>query len=132
MGGKEDMGTVFAPIPARRTTSGARWIQLAVGIVGMVAIANLQYGWTLFVNPIDSKFHWGRGAIQIAFTVFVLAETWLVPFEGYLVDRFGPRALVAIGGGLPVVGWGVQARGGLALPVFSGGVIGGGGGVVAV
>src|SRR3989442_9793731 len=116
MGGKEDMGTVFAPIPARRTTSGARWIQLAVGIVGMVAIANLQYGWTLFVNPIDSKFHWGRGAIQIAFTVFVLAETWLVPFEGYLVDRFGPRALVAIGGMLLRVGRGVNPE---ADPLFA-------------
>src|SRR3989449_11443491 len=100
MGGKEDMGTVFAPIPARRTTSGARWIQLAVGIVGMVAIANLQYGWTLFVKPIDSKFHWGRGAIQIAFTVFVLAGTWLVPLRGYLRHPFGPRAPVAICGGV--------------------------------
>src|SRR5438445_13589078 len=95
------MATVSASIPAGQTTSGARWVQLAAGIVGMVAIANLQYGWTLFVNPIDSKFHWGKAAIQIAFTVFVLAETWLVPFEGYLVDRFGPRVLAAAGG-IPV------------------------------
>jgi len=78
---------------------------LVVGIVGMVAIANLQYGWTLFVNPIDSKFHWGRAAIQVAFTLFVLAETWLVPFEGYLVDRFGPRLLVAVGGLLVGAAW---------------------------
>src|SRR5438034_19155 len=76
-----------------------------LGIVGMVAIANLQYGWTLFVNPIDSKFHWGKAAIQVAFTLFVLAETWLVPFEGYLVDRFGPRWLVAVGGILGGVAW---------------------------
>src|SRR2546426_12519602 len=55
-----------------------------LGIVGMVAIANLQYGWTLFVNPIDSKFHWGKATIQVAFTLFVLAETWLVPVEGSL------------------------------------------------
>jgi hypothetical protein len=75
------------------TTSSARWVQLILGIVGMVAIANLQYGWTLFVNPIDSKFHWGRAAIQVAFTLFVVAETWLVPFEGYLVDRRGINAL---------------------------------------
>ena len=64
-----------------------RWIQLLVGITGMVMIANLQYGWTLFVGPIDNKFHWGRAAIQVAFTTFVLFETWLVPFEAYLVDR---------------------------------------------
>jgi MFS family permease len=72
-----------------------RWLQLVVGILGMVAIANLQYGWTLFVSPIDSQFHWGKAAIQVAFTLFVLAETWLVPLEAYFVDRYGPRFIVA-------------------------------------
>ncbi len=78
-----------------------RWLQLALGVLCMVQIANLQYGWTLFVTPIDQKFHWGRTAIQVAFTIFVVTETWLVPFEGYLIDRFGPRAVV-LGGGLLV------------------------------
>src|SRR6266571_4097005 len=91
------MGTAAKPAAESRASASARWVQLVLGIVGMVAIANLQYGWTLFVNPIDSRFHWGKAAIQVAFTVFVLAETWLVPFEGYLVDRFGPRWLVAAG-----------------------------------
>src|SRR2546425_11841142 len=99
-----------------------------LGIVGMVAIANLQYGWTLFVNPIDSKFHWGKAAIQIAFTMFVLAETWLVPFEGYLVDRFGPRILVAIGGVLVGGAWGVNAGAGSLFALFAGGFTGGWGG----
>jgi MFS transporter, OFA family, oxalate/formate antiporter len=72
----------------------ARWLQLSFGILCMVAIANLQYGWTLFVGPIDQKFHWGRTAIQVAFFIFILFDTWLVPFEGYLVDRFGPRLVV--------------------------------------
>src|SRR3984893_4879960 len=65
------------------------WIQLGAGIICMVMIANLQYGWTLFVTPIDERYHWGRAAIQVAFTIFVLTETWLVPVEGWLVDRFG-------------------------------------------
>ena len=68
-----------------------RWMQLINGIICMVMIANLQYGWTLFVNPIDQKYHWGKAAIQVAFTLFVLTETWLVPVEGYLIDKFGPR-----------------------------------------
>lgn len=76
-----------------------RWMQLAIGVFCMVMIANMQYGWTLFVNPIDAKYHWGRTAIQVAFTIFVLTETWLVPIEGYLVDRYGPRP-VTIGGGI--------------------------------
>jgi OFA family oxalate/formate antiporter-like MFS transporter len=82
-----------------------RWVQLIAGIVGMVAVANLQYGWTLFVNPIDSAHHWGAAAIQVAYTTFILLETWLVPFEAYLVDRFGPTLLVAIGGVLVGLSW---------------------------
>ncbi|HXL82722.1 MAG TPA: oxalate/formate MFS antiporter [Casimicrobiaceae bacterium] len=82
-----------------------RWIQLFLGIVCMAMIANLQYGWTLFVNPIAEKHGWTKAAIQVAFTIFVLTETWLVPVEGYLVDRFGPRLVVLVGGILCGMGW---------------------------
>jgi OFA family oxalate/formate antiporter-like MFS transporter len=82
-----------------------RWSQLIMGIVCMAMIANLQYGWTLFVNPIADKHGWSRAAIQVAFTIFVLTETWLVPIEGYLVDRFGPRPVVLVGGILCGLGW---------------------------
>src|SRR5438874_12722152 len=82
-----------------------RWWQLLFGIICMTMIANLQYGWTLFVNPLDAKFHWGRAAVQVAFTIFVLTETWLVPIEGYLVDKFGPRPVVLVGGVLCGLGW---------------------------
>ncbi|MBV9585848.1 MAG: oxalate/formate MFS antiporter [Alphaproteobacteria bacterium] len=82
-----------------------RWLQLAFGIACMVMIANLQYGWTLFVLPIDAKYHWGRAAIQVAFSIFVLTETWLVPIEGWFVDRFGPKIVVFIGGILVGIAW---------------------------
>src|SRR5258705_5131982 len=86
-------------ISSRATASDAtRWGQLAIGIVCMVMIANLQYGWTLFVTPIDQKYHWGRTAIQVAFSIFVITETWLVPIEGWFVDRYGPKIVVLIGG----------------------------------
>ena len=75
----------------------------------MVMIANLQYGWTLFVLPIDEKYHWGRAAIQVAFSIFVLTETWLVPVEGWFVDRFGPKIVVLIGGILVGVAWALNA-----------------------
>ena len=82
-----------------------RWLQLILGVVCMAMIANLQYGWTLFVLPLDQKYHWGKAAIQVAFTIFVVAETWLVPLEGYLVDRFGPQIVVMVGGLLVAIGW---------------------------
>jgi MFS transporter, OFA family, oxalate/formate antiporter len=102
--------TVAAGASARPLASEAtRWGQLIFGIICMVMIANLQYGWTLFVNPIDQKYHWGRAAIQVAFTIFVLTETWLVPFEGYLIDRFGPRVMVCGSGFLVAIAWMINA-----------------------
>src|SRR5437868_5472696 len=95
----------YAGTVAASTPGPLRWVQLLVGIVCMVMIANLQYGWTLFVNPIDQKYHWGRAAIQVAFTIFVLTETWLVPVEGWLVDRFGPKIVVLVGGVLVGIAW---------------------------
>src|SRR6266849_10067808 len=82
-----------------------RWMQLLMGIVCMAMIANLQYGWTLFVNPIADKYGWSKAAIQFAFTIFVLTETWLVPIEGYLVDRFGPRLMISGSGVLVAIAW---------------------------
>jgi OFA family oxalate/formate antiporter-like MFS transporter len=86
-----------------------RWVQLGFGIVCMAMIANLQYGWTLFVLPIDAKYQWGRTAIQVAFSIFVLTETWLVPVEGWFVDRFGPKFVVLIGGVLVGIAWVMNA-----------------------
>jgi OFA family oxalate/formate antiporter-like MFS transporter len=82
-----------------------RWLQLAMGIVCMAMIANLQYGWTLFVDPIDAKFHWGRAAIQLAFTLFVVTETWLVPVEAWFVDKYGPRVVIMFGGVMISLAW---------------------------
>ena len=82
-----------------------RWIILFFSVLSMVAVANFQYGWTLFVKPLQKQFSAEGAVIQITFTVFVLLETWLVPFEGWLVDKFGPRLLVMLGGVLAGLGW---------------------------
>ena len=99
------MNTDSRAAPLLERPPSYRWMQLFLGIVCMVMIANLQYGWTLFVNPIVDKYGWSRAAVQVAFTIFVLTETWLVPIEGYLVDRFGPRPVVLVGGLLCGLGW---------------------------
>jgi MFS transporter, OFA family, oxalate/formate antiporter len=97
--------TMTDAVSAPQTSTSTRWLQLIVGIVCMAMIANLQYGWTLFVNPMDEKHHWGKAAIQVAFSIFVLTETWLVPIEGWFVDRYGPRIVVAFGGILVAIAW---------------------------
>ena len=82
-----------------------RWIILFFSVLSMVAVANLQYGWTLFVCPLQKHLNVEQALIQVTFTVFVLLETWLVPFEGWLVDKFGPRLLVMAGGVFAAIGW---------------------------
>jgi OFA family oxalate/formate antiporter-like MFS transporter len=112
-------------------SEGTRWGQLVFGIICMVMIANLQYGWTLFVNPIDQKYHWGRAAIQVAFTIFVLTETWLVPFEGYLIDKFGPKIMICGSGVLVAIAWVVNSMADSLFLLYVGAAIGGvGAGVI--
>src|SRR5215472_11507157 len=99
------MATDTLPRPASTSGLNSPWVQLVIGIVCMVMVANYQYGWTLFVVPIGEKFGWSKAAIQVTFTLFVLFETWLVPAEGWLVDKFGPRWMIVSGGILCLFAW---------------------------
>jgi OFA family oxalate/formate antiporter-like MFS transporter len=102
-----------------------RWMQLAMGIVCMAMIANLQYGWTLFVDPIDAKFHWGRAAIQLAFTLFVVTETWLVPVEAWFVDKYGPRLVIMFGGIMIALAWVLNSYADTLVLLYSAAIVGG-------
>ena len=102
-----------------------RWLQLTAGVACMVMIANLQYGWTLFVHPIHDRHGWGRPAIQVAFTIFVLAETWLVPIEGWIVDRFGPKLVVMAGGVLIGLAWALNSVADSLFLLYVGAALGG-------
>ena len=88
---------------------GYRWTQLALGVVCMTMIANLQYGWTFFVGPMQEANGWTRAGIQVAFTIFILTETWLVPVEGWFVDKYGPKVVTLFGGLLCGIGWVMNA-----------------------
>jgi len=101
----------------------------------MVMIANLQYGWTLFVNPINKTHGWSIAAIQLAFSIFIAVETWLTPIHGWIVDhlgpRRGPRLVVGFGGIMVALGWVTAAQANsLALLYFSSIVGGVGGGAI--
>jgi OFA family oxalate/formate antiporter-like MFS transporter len=106
-------------------TSSFRWVQLVMGIVCMAMIANLQYGWTLFVDPIDAKYHWGRAAIQLAFTLFVVVETWLVPVEAWFVDKYGPRVVIMFGGIMITLAWVLNSYADSLMMLYAGAIVGG-------
>lgn len=100
-------GQTPAPVPV--TPVSYRWMQLILGVVCMTMIANLQYGWTFFVGPMQKEQGWERAAIQVAFTIFILTETWLVPIEGWFVDKYGPKVVTLFGGLLCAIGWVMNA-----------------------
>ena len=83
----------------------SRWVRLAAAVVAMMMIANLQYAWTLFVDPIRAATHWKLTQVQWGFTLFVAFETWAMPCSGWLIDRLGPRVFLSFAGILCGVGW---------------------------
>ena len=112
-----------------------RWMQLIIGVLCMVLIANLQYGWTLFVTPMAQKHAWDVAGIQVAFSIFIALETWLTPVEGWIADRLGPhrgpRLVVAFGGLFVALGWIVNSYAESLSMLYVGAAISGiGGGAV--
>ncbi len=108
-----------------RTSSSTRWVQLILGIICMASVANLQYGWTLFVLPIQHQWGWSKAEIQVAFSIFILLETWLVPFEGAIVDRIGPRWMVCAGGVATFLAWFIDSHATSLGMLYLGGAIAG-------
>ena len=82
-----------------------RWFQLVASLVAMIMIANLQYAWTLFVQPLQASTGWRLSDIQTAFTLFILCQTWVQPLDGWLIDKLGPRWFITVAGLLCGLGW---------------------------
>src|SRR5215469_6210064 len=116
---------------AAAATSSARWGYLTICIICMIMIANLQYGWTFFVNPIAKAHGWSLASIQFAFAIFIALETWLTPIEGWIADVIGPKFVVAFGGAMVAIGWVVNSYADSLMMLYVGTAIAGiGGGAV--
>jgi OFA family oxalate/formate antiporter-like MFS transporter len=103
----------------------SRWPQLTFAVLSTVMLANMQYGWTLFVNPMHDANHWSRASIQVAFTIMIFVNTWLSPVEGWLVDRYGPRPVVMAGGVFAAISWVVNSEAESLRVLYVSAVIGG-------
>jgi MFS transporter, OFA family, oxalate/formate antiporter len=89
--------------------ANTRWFQMAAMLIAMIMIANLQYGWTLFVKSIQEDHGWSLANVQWAFTLFILFQTWVQPLDGFLIDRMGPRIFFTLAGILSGLGWSALA-----------------------
>src|SRR5688572_6911095 len=116
---------------AASQVEASRWGQLVFGVACMVAASNIQYSWTQFVPEIQKAHGWERAAIQTAFSIFVVVQTWSTPFVGAFIDRYGPRLLVLLGGVLTGLAWVINSYA-ASLPGFYVGSVIGGLGVGAV
>jgi OFA family oxalate/formate antiporter-like MFS transporter len=113
------------PLNTSAGTFSNRWIQLAFGVLCTVMLSNMQYGWTLFVNPMHDAMHWPNASIQVAFTIMIMVNTWLSPFEGWLVDLYGPRSVVMFGGAMAGLSWAMNARVQSLPGLYAAAVVGG-------
>jgi OFA family oxalate/formate antiporter-like MFS transporter len=82
-----------------------RWWQLLACFIAMVAVSSPQNTWTLFTLPLAQGLNARLSDIQVAFTLFVLSQSWLVPLLGYAADRLGSRFVLAGGGLLISLSW---------------------------
>ena len=99
------MSVSVSPPFAMASTSSTRWVQLLLGVIAMMSISSPQYVWTLFTKSFGDNVGATLPAIQVTFSILIVLQTWLSPLQGYLVDRFGPRLLIAFGCALSGVGW---------------------------
>ncbi|MEO7650569.1 MAG: oxalate/formate MFS antiporter, partial [Bryobacteraceae bacterium] len=115
------------PAPAKQTPSALqnRWVQLAIGVSCTIMLSNMQYGWTLFVNPMHNAMQWERASIQVAFTLMIFVNTWLSPIEGWLVDRYGPRPVVMLGGVMAGLSWVLNSRAESLPMLYAAALVGG-------
>jgi MFS transporter, OFA family, oxalate/formate antiporter len=102
-----------------------RWLQLAVMVLATVALSNMQYGWTLFVNPMREETHWATAGIQLAFSILIFLNTWLAPAEGWVADRWGPRFVVMVGGVAAGGSWVLNSRAHSLETLYGAAAIGG-------
>jgi oxalate/formate antiporter len=102
----ETSSIAVPPLPqAREAALPNRWLQLVYGLVCMMAISSPQYVWTLFTKPMQAQFGTTLSALQVTFSILIVLQTFFSPFQGFLIDRFGPRLLISLGAALTGLSW---------------------------
>ena len=86
-------------------STSTRWVQLLLGLICMMAISSPQYVWTLFTKPLGTTLNAPAAAIQVTFSILIVLQTFFSPFQGWLIERFGPKLLISVGCAMTGLGW---------------------------
>ncbi len=113
------MQATFSAAPPASRVGAARWLQLLLGLIAMMAISSPQYVWTLFTEPFVKATGSKLAEIQVTFSILVILQTWLAPGQGWLIDRFGPRLLIALGTALSGLGWILASQASSLLALYA-------------
>ncbi len=104
----------------------SRWTQLVLGVLCMMSISSPQYVWALFTKPLGSQLGVSLTELQITFSILIVLQTFFSPFQGFLVERFGPRKLLSVGALLMGLSWVLASRAdSITLLYLSYGLLGG-------
>jgi len=89
--------TTVSGVSAQSTVTSTRWIQLVLGLIAMMSISSPQYGWAFFTKSLRDSLDVQLSTLQWTFTILIVLQTFLSPIQGYLIDKFGARLLIASG-----------------------------------
>jgi len=119
-------GSSEAITPQALTSPAVRWVQLGLGVICMICISSPQYVWALFTKPMGAALGVTPAVLQVTFSLLIVLQTFFSPLQGWLVDRFGPRLLIAIGCVLSGFSWVLAAQANSIIALYlSYGLIGG-------
>lgn len=104
---ENNMTTLSEPLV---TPKYGKWRQLVLGLICMAAISSPQYVWTLLTKPLAAKLGVGLPELQVTFSLLIILQTFFSPFQGRLVEKFGPRRLIAIGTVMAGMSWVLSAQ----------------------
>ena len=97
--------TTVGGVSSAQSATSTRWVQLVLGLIAMMSISSPQYGWTFFTKSLQESLGVQLSTLQVTFTILIVLQTFLSPIQGYLVDKFGARILIATGCLLSGLGW---------------------------
>ena len=88
----------------RLETRPARWFLIPVGI-GMMLCLGTVYSWSIFRFPLEAALHLAPAQSALPFSLILGISAFTMPLGGWLIDRFGIRAITLIGSGLVAAGY---------------------------